>query len=146
LLDLIAWRNLPPGQFPVHEHPNTILGNSTLIVKILVPTRNVRLAAIHSFFEHLAIVDPRHLAHCKSILAVPFERRAHRIPGYLERSEIRSLFAQIDCQTLLGEGDDTLLRLPLEHGMRVQELVDLDVNHLAVQPSLLRTLWRRVCE
>jgi site-specific recombinase XerD len=26
-----------------------------------VPTRNLRLAAIHSFFQYLATVDPRHL-------------------------------------------------------------------------------------
>ena len=95
-----------------------------------VPTRNVRLAAIHSFFQYLATVDPRHLVHCQSILTVPFKRRAHRIPDYLERSEIQSLFAQIDCQTLLGQRDDALLRLLYNTGMRAQELVDLDVNHL----------------
>jgi site-specific recombinase XerD len=95
-----------------------------------VPTRNVRLAAIHSFFQYLATVDPRHLLHCQSILAVPFKRRAHRIPEYLERSEIQSLFAQIDCQTLLGQRDDALLRLLYNTGMRAQELVDLDANQL----------------
>jgi len=95
-----------------------------------VPTRNVRLAAIHSFFQYLATVDPRHLLHCQSILAVPFKRRAHRIPEYLERSEIQSLFGQIDCQTLLGQRDDALLRLLYNTGMRAQDLVDLDANHL----------------
>jgi site-specific recombinase XerD len=90
----------------------------------------VRLAAIHAFFQYLATVDPRHLLHCQSILAVPFKRRAHRVPKYLERSEIQSLFAQIDCQTLLGQRDDALLRLLYNTGMRAQELVDLDANDL----------------
>jgi site-specific recombinase XerC len=48
----------------------------------------------------------------------------------LERFEIQSLFAQIDCQTLLGQRDDALLRLLYNTGMRAQELVDLDANHL----------------
>src|SRR6202040_3500438 len=68
-----------------------------------VATRNVRLAAIHSFFQYLATTDPRYLVHCQSILAVPFKRRPHRVPDYLERSEIQSLFLQIECQTLLGQ-------------------------------------------
>ena len=70
------------------------------------------------------------LVHCQSILAVPFKRRPHRVPDYLGRSEIQSLFLQIDCQTPLGQRDDALLRLLYNTGMRAQELVDLDVNHL----------------
>jgi integrase/recombinase XerD len=105
------------------EHLEQVRHNS-------VPPRNVRLAAIHSFFQYLATVDPRHLVHCQSILAVPFKRRVHRIPEYLERSEIQSLFLQIDCQTLLGQQDDALLRVLYNTGMRAQELVDLDVNHM----------------
>jgi site-specific recombinase XerD len=95
-----------------------------------VPTRNVRLAAIHAFFQYLATVDPRHLAQSQSILGVRFKRRAHRIPEYLERSEIQSLFVRIDCRTMLGQRDDALLRMLYNTGMRAQELVDLDVNHL----------------
>ena len=95
-----------------------------------MPTRNVRLAAIHSFFQYLATIDPRHLAQSQSILGVHFKRRAHRIPEYLERAEIQSLFVPIDHQTLLGQRDDALLRMLYNTGMRAQELADLDVNHL----------------
>ena len=95
-----------------------------------VPTRNVRLAAIHSFFQYLATIDPRHLVQSQSILGVQFKRRAHRIPEYLEHSEIQSLFVQIDCRTMLGQRDDALLRMLYNTGMRAQELVDLDVNDL----------------
>jgi site-specific recombinase XerD len=95
-----------------------------------VATRNVRLAAIHSFFRYLTTIDPRHLAQSQSILGVQFKRRAHRIPEYLERSEIQSLFVQIDCRTLLGQRDDALLRMLYNTGMSAQELVDLDVNDL----------------
>src|SRR5271165_7692383 len=89
-----------------------------------VPTRNMRLAAIHSFFQYLAASDPRHLVHCQAILAVGFKRRAHRVPDYLERPEMQSLLLQIDLQAPLGQRDDALLRLLYNTGMRAQELVD----------------------
>jgi site-specific recombinase XerD len=95
-----------------------------------VPTRNARLAAVHAFFQYLASTDPRHLAHGQSILAVPFKRHAQRVPEYLDRQEVLSIFAQINCASLLGQRDDALLRLLYNTGMRAQELVNLDVNHL----------------
>ena len=95
-----------------------------------VPTRNNRLAAIHAFFQYLATIDPRHIAQCKSILSVPFKRKAARVPEYLERDEVRKIFGEIKCNTALGQRDDALLRLLYNTGMRAQELVNLDVNHL----------------
>jgi integrase/recombinase XerC len=95
-----------------------------------VPTRNNRLAAIHSFFEYLASTDPRYLAHCESILAVRFKRHAQPVPQYLERQEVLKIFTRIDRRTPLGLRDDALLRLLYNTGMRAQELVNLDVNHL----------------
>jgi site-specific recombinase XerD len=104
-----------------------------------VTTRNLRLAAIHSFFQYLAATDPRHLAQAQSVLAVPFKRHGQRVPEYLERNEVQALFAQIDCRTPLGQRDDALLRLLYNTGMRAQELVDLDVNHLRFsRPSYVR--------
>ena len=95
-----------------------------------VPTRNARLAAIHAFFNYLASIDPRHLAQAQAVLAVPFKRHSHRVVEYLERDEVLKIFAGIDGRTLLGRRDDALLRLLYNTGMRAQELVDLDVNHL----------------
>jgi integrase/recombinase XerD len=95
-----------------------------------VPTRNARLAAIHAFFNYLASIDPRHLAQTQAILAVPFKRQAYRVVEYLEQDEVLKIFAGINGRTLLGQRDDALLRLLYNTGMRAQELVDLDVNHL----------------
>ena len=95
-----------------------------------VPTRNARLAAIHAFFHYLASIDPRHLTHAQSILAVPFKRQTHRVAEYLEREEMLKVFAGIDGRTLRGQRDDALLRLLYNTGMRVQELVDLNVNYV----------------
>jgi site-specific recombinase XerD len=95
-----------------------------------VPTRNARLAAIHAFFNYLASIDPRHLAQAQNILAVPFKRQSHHDAEYLEREEMLKVFAGIDGRTLQGQRDDALLRLLYNTGMRVQELVNLDVNNL----------------
>ena len=95
-----------------------------------VTTRNARLAAIHAFFQYLASIDPRHLAHSQAILAVPFKRHAQRVPEYLEQEEVLCIFGQISCVPLLGQRDDALLRLLYNTGMRAQELVDLEVNDL----------------
>jgi site-specific recombinase XerD len=99
-----------------------------------VATRNDRLAAIHSFFKYLSTVDPSSLPLCQSVLAVPFKRRPHRIPKFLEREEVQCIFRQIDRQTLLGRRDDALLRVLYNSGMRAQELCDLDLSHVRFTP------------
>ena len=93
-------------------------------------TRNVRLAAIHAFFRYLAATDPRLLAHCRSILAVPFKRRARPVAGYLEHEEVLHIFRHIDVQKPQGRRDEALLRLLYNSGARAQEIVDLNVNHI----------------
>ena len=95
-----------------------------------VRTRNNRLAAIHAFFHYLATTDPRLLAQCQSILAIPFKRGAARVPEYLEREEVLKIFSEISTHTLLGQRDDALLPLLYNTGMRAHELVSLDVTHL----------------
>jgi site-specific recombinase XerD len=108
-----------------------------------VPTRNARLAAIHAFFNYLTSLDPRHLAQAQTILAIPFKRQTHRVGEYLERDEVQKLFAGIDGRTLHGQRDDALLRLLYNTGMRVQELVDLDANHLRfTRPYLVRIMGK----
>jgi site-specific recombinase XerD len=95
-----------------------------------VHTRNNRLAAIHAFFRYLATIDPRHLPQCESILSVPFKRQARRVLEYLEREEVQYIFREIRINTPHGQRDDALLRLLYNTGMRAQELVGLNVNHV----------------
>jgi len=100
------------------------------IRKNSVRTRNCRLAAIHAFFRYLATRDPRFIALCQPILAVPFKRQAHPVFEYLEQDEILHIFRCIDPQKPQGRRDDALLRLLYNTGMRAQELIDLDANHV----------------
>jgi site-specific recombinase XerC len=95
-----------------------------------VKTRNDRLCAIHSFFQYLSIIDPSAIKQCQAILAVRHKSCPHRIPKFLEREEVQQVFRQLDLKIPLRLRDDALLRVLYNSGMRAQELVDLDVNHL----------------
>jgi integrase/recombinase XerD len=95
-----------------------------------VGTRNARLAAIHAFFRYLASTDPRFLAHCQAIVAVPFKRHARPVMGYLEREEILHIFRHIDVNKPKGRRDDALLRLLYNTGARAQEIMDLNIAHI----------------
>jgi site-specific recombinase XerD len=115
-----------------------------------IPTRNLRLAAIHCFYRYLATFDSRYMTQCQSILAVPFKRRPHRTAQYLERDEVQAIFKPIDCRTPLGQRDDALLRMLYNGGMRAQEVVDLNVNHVRfTRPYSVRIVGKgnreRVC-
>lgn len=95
-----------------------------------IQTRNNRLAAIHSFFQYLGTTDPRCLPQCESVLSVPFKRQARRVPEYLEREEVQSIFREIKIGTPLAQRDDALLRMLYNTGMRAQEVVNLNINHI----------------
>jgi site-specific recombinase XerD len=105
------------------HHLETIRKNS-------VQTRNSRLATIHAFFRYLATIDPRFIAHCQGILGVPFKRYARPVLEYLEKEEVLEIFSHIDLQHSQGKRDDALLRLLYNAGMRAQEALDLNVNHI----------------
>jgi site-specific recombinase XerD len=98
--------------------------------KNTVRTRNNRLASIHSFFRYFSTLDPRLLSHCQAVLSVPFKRQAQPVIDYLEHEEIFHILDKIDLQTHLGRRDDAILRILYNTGMRAQELVDLNVNHV----------------
>ena len=93
-------------------------------------TRNVRLSAIHSFFDYLGAGWPEHLDQARRVLAITFKRTDHRTIDYLEAEELRTLLAQIDRRTVWGRRDYVLLALMFNTGARVQEVVALQTTDL----------------
>lgn len=85
-------------------------------------TRNVRLAAIHSFFRFAALQEPAHGATCQRVLAIPTKKTEHKLVTSLVRDEQEALLAAPDCSTWLGRRDRALLVLLLQTGLRVSEL------------------------
>ncbi len=94
-------------------------------------TRNVRLAAIRSFFQYVALAEPQLLHHCQRILAMPSKRHEKRPIDYLTRSEIEALVAAPDPATWNGRRDRALLILAVQTGLRVSELIALRLDDVA---------------
>ncbi len=88
-------------------------------------TRNVRLAAIHSFFRYVALGEPAHALHCQRVLAIPSKRHERKPICFLDEAEIGALLAAPDLSTWAGRRDRTLLLVAVQTGLRVSELIGL---------------------
>ncbi len=85
-------------------------------------TRNVRLAAIHSFFRFVALSEPAHALLCQRVLAIPSKRHERGPVAYLDREEVEAVIAAPDASTRIGRRDRTLLLVAAQTGLRVSEL------------------------
>ena len=58
-----------------------------------VRSRNIRLAAIRSFFRLVALRDPDSIGIATRVLAIPIKREDKKLIGYLTRTEMQALLA-----------------------------------------------------
>ena len=95
-------------------------------------TRNARLAAIHALYKYAALRHPEHLQTIGRVMTIPFKR--HQRPGltYLNKHEIKALLAAPDRGTWLGRRDHALLLLAVLTGVRVTELITLNVGDVSL--------------
>ena len=100
------------------DHLENDRGNS-------VRTRNVRLAAIHSFFRYVALSEPAHVLQCQRVLAIPSKRFERKPIAFLDENEIDALLTAPDLSTWIGRRDRTLLLVAVQTGLRVSELIGL---------------------
>jgi integrase/recombinase XerD len=75
-------------------------------------SRNLRLAAIRSFFRYIALEVPQFSGLIQRLLAIPNKRQPRPLVGFLTRPEIDALLAVPERDTWLGRRDHALL-LPL---------------------------------
>jgi integrase/recombinase XerD len=85
-------------------------------------TRNVRFAALRSFFRFVAIREPSELATIQRVLAIPLKRVSRMLVPYLDRVEIDALLAAPDRDTWIGRRDHLVILLAVQTGLRVSEL------------------------
>jgi site-specific recombinase XerD len=100
------------------EHLETDRGNSPR-------TRNVRLGAIHGFFNYCALRHPEHAALIARVLAIPAKRSEKRIVTFLTPEEVKALLNSPDRSTWAGRRDHALLLTAVQTGLRVSELIGL---------------------
>ena len=102
-------------------------------------TRNVRLAAIHAFFRHVAAYNPSAMEQAQRILAIPFKRAMAQPIDYFDYDEVRAVLDSVDRSTPDGRRDYALLALLFNTGARVQEIVDLRAHDLQlIHPPQVR--------
>jgi integrase/recombinase XerD len=100
------------------DHLEKARGNS-------IPTRNNRLAAIHSLFAYLALHHPEHAASIQRVLAIPHKRTERNLVTYLTEPEVDALLAACDQTSWTGRRDHAMFALTIQAGLRISELAAL---------------------
>lgn len=100
-----------------------------------IPSRNIRLAAIRSFFRLVALRDPASVNLVTRVLAIPAKRTERRIVGYLSRPEMDAILAAPDRTRWIGQRDYTMLLTMYNTGARVSEITSLERRHIRFGPS-----------
>jgi integrase/recombinase XerD len=120
-------------------------------------TRNARLVAIKSFMRFIEHRVPALLELSRCILAIPAKRTDTRLISYLSAKEMQAVLNAPDIQCRDGIRDRAMLHLCFSAGLRVSELVNLQINAIEWQPSAnvrikgkgrrerLLPLWKQTC-
>lgn len=108
-----------------------------------VSTRNVRLAAVHSFFCFLQYENPDNLLEWQKILTIPVKKAEKKILNYISPMAIKTLLEMPDVNNRKGQRDLVLLSLMYETGARVQEIIDLTPSAVRFeQPYIIKLIGK----
>ena len=107
------------------------LGHLETVRKNGVGTRNVRLAAIKSFFRYLECRVPACLDLALQVRAIPMKIADRPLVDWLGQFEIQAILDAPDPATLAGLRDRAMLHLCYAAGLRVSELITLTLDSLS---------------
>lgn len=93
-------------------------------------TRNVRLAAIHSFFNFLQYKVPENINQWQQICSIKMKKAKKSTMNYLTVEGVKLLLAQPDLSTKKGIRDLAMLALMYDSAARVQEIIDLTASNV----------------
>ena len=98
---------------------------------VSVRSRNLRLAAVHSFFRFAAFELPTHADQIQRVLAIPPKRCTRRQVGFLARDEVDALLAAPDRSTWSGRRDHAFILTAVQTGFRLSEMTGLTRDDFA---------------
>ena len=98
-------------------------------------SRNARLAAIRSFFRHVAATNPLLLSLAQRVLAIPMKRFDRNAVSHLTREQMQAILDAPGTGTLAGQRDRLLLLLLYNTGARVSEIANLQVKDVRLESS-----------
>jgi len=117
------------------EHLETARRNSA-------QTRNIRLAAIRSFFGFVQHREPAALEQIRRILAIPYKKTDTRLVAHLDKAELQALLDAPDPARRDGIRDRAMLHLAVCAGLRVSELTGLCMSDVAAQCTSVHVLGK----
>jgi site-specific recombinase XerD len=88
-------------------------------------TRNNRLAAVHAFFQYVAVSEPALALHSQRVLAIPSKRYKRGPVEYLTEEETTALVAAPNPSKWIGRRDKALLLVAVQTGLRNSEITSL---------------------
>jgi integrase/recombinase XerD len=100
-----------------------------------VRSRNVRLAAIRTFFRWVALREPEHINLATCVLSIPVKRAEKKIVQAVTREEMEALLKAPDLSTWQGRRDHALLLTLYNSGARISEITVLQRNQVMLGAS-----------
>ena len=97
---------------------------------------NRSLSVLRRFFQW-ALRENR--IHTDPVVRLMAAKQALRVPHTLTQAQVEALLQAPDVRALLGLRDRAMLELMYASGLRVSELVGLQVHHLDMKAGVLRT-------
>lgn len=117
----LDWEDLNPQAISAFlDHLENDRGNSAR-------SRNARLAAVRSLFRYAALRHPEHAQLIAQVLAIPQKRFDRTTVSFLDAAEVDALLAAPDLSRWEGRRDRALLVLATQTGLRLSELIGLDL-------------------
>lgn len=104
-----------------------------------ISTAERRLSAIkglHRFALREGYVD------ADPAQAIPLPKKPARLPDVLSIDQIGTMLDAVDTSTLTGKRDATMLEVLYGCGLRVSELVNLDLAHVLIDEGFLRVFGK----
>ena len=98
-------------------------------------TRNARSAAIKAFFRFLEYRVASCLDQSRRIHAIPMKKTDEKLVCHLTQEEMQAVLDAPNPVTLLGTRDRAMLHLCFAAGLRVSELVGLNLRQFTSSPS-----------
>jgi integrase/recombinase XerD len=105
-----------------------------------IATRNARLAAIRSFFHHVAAADPASFGVAQRVLTIPTKRAHIEVTHHLTGPEVDAIIASPDQTTPRGRRDRTFLLFLARTGARVSEAIGVNGNDLHLEQGRSQVL------
>lgn len=105
-----------------------------------IPTRNQRLAALHSFFRYVQKEYPENLYEIQKILSLSGKKKIKPLIPYLTGDEMEILLKQPDRSNEKGLRDLLLMVVLYDTAARVQEVVNIKLKNIRLSDPAVITL------